>query len=103
MARLIEDTRMPTLRIEHSVSSFEKWKQVFDSDPADRKGSGVRRYQILRAQDDPNFVMIDLDFANTAEAEAFLHKMRRIWEGPGKAVMHGPRGRLADPVETKEL
>ena len=46
--------KMPIVRIEHAVPSFEKWKQAFDSDPADRKGSGVRRYQILRLQDDPN-------------------------------------------------
>jgi len=25
------------VRIEHAVPNFEKWKQVFDSDPADRK------------------------------------------------------------------
>ena len=45
---------MPIVRIEHSVPDFEKWRQAFDSDPADRKGSGVRRYTILRLQDDPN-------------------------------------------------
>jgi len=28
---------MPIVRIEHSVPDFEKWKRVFDSDPADRK------------------------------------------------------------------
>ncbi len=48
---------MPIVRIEHTVQDFEKWKQMFDTDPADRKGSGVRRYQILRAQDEPNYVM----------------------------------------------
>jgi hypothetical protein len=58
---------MPTLRIEHAVPSFEMWKQAFDSDPADRKGSGVNRYRISQGIDDPNFVTIDLDF-NTAAA-----------------------------------
>ena len=37
---------MPIVRIEHAVPAFDKWKQTFDRDPADRKGSGVRRYQI---------------------------------------------------------
>ena len=67
---------MPIVRIEHSVPSFEKWKQAFDSDPADRKGSGVRRYQILRLQDDPNYVMIDLEFDTISEAQAFLTAQR---------------------------
>jgi hypothetical protein len=94
---------MPVVRIEHSVPSFERWKQAFDNDPADRKGSGVRRYQILRSQDDPNYVMIDLEFDSTDQAEAFLQKMQRIWGGPGKAVMLSPRGRIADVVEDKEV
>ena len=94
---------MPVVRIEHSVPSFERWKQAFDSDPADRKGSGVRRYQVLRLKDDPNHVMIDLEFDDIVAAETFLRSMERIWGGPGKAVMQNPSGRIADVVETKEL
>jgi len=94
---------MPVVRIEHSVPNFEMWKQVFDSDPADRKGAGVRRYQILRAQDEPNYVLIDLEFDNNGDAEAFLRTMEQIWDGPGKAVMQNPRARVADLVEANEL
>ena len=94
---------MPVVRIEHSVPSFDKWKQAFDRDPADRKGSGVRRYQILRLQNEPNYVMIDLEFDNTAEAEAFVQKMQRIWDGPAKGVMLNPRARSADFVEGKDV
>jgi hypothetical protein len=94
---------MTVVRIEHNVPSFEKWKHAFDSDPADRKGSGVRRYQVLHKQGDPNYVMVDLDFDSIAAAEAFLRKMEGIWGGPGKAVMQNPRGCIANVVETKEL
>jgi hypothetical protein len=52
---------MFTLRIQHSVPDFDRWKQAFDSDPADRKGSGVHTYRVLRAVEDPSLV-IDLDF-----------------------------------------
>ena len=94
---------MPVVRIEHKVPSFEKWKQAFNSDPANRKGSGVRRYQVSRLQNDPDYVMIDLEFDTTAEAEAFVQKMQRIWDGPGKAVMQNPRALIVDLVETTEL
>jgi hypothetical protein len=94
---------MAIVRIEHSVPNFERWKQAFDSDPVDRKGSGVRRYQVLRALDDPNHVMIDLEFDTLAEAEAFLRTMQRIWSGAAKAVMQDPRARIVDRVEVKEL
>jgi hypothetical protein len=94
---------MPTLRIEHAVPDFESWKQAFDSDPAGRSGSGVRRYTVLRSVEDPNFVMIDLDFDTVEEARALLDKMRQIWSGPGKAVMRDPRARIAESVETETL
>ena len=94
---------MPIVRIEHAVPNFEKWKQVFDSDPANRKGSGVRRYQISRLQSDPNYVLIDLEFDHLKDAEAFLQAMQRIWGGPGKAVMQNPSGRIVEVVEAGEL
>ena len=94
---------MPIVRIEHSVQSFDRWKEVFDSDPADRKGSGVRRYQVFRLQDDPNYIMIDLEFDSTPEAEAFVETMKRLWGGSGKAVMQNPTARIVEVIETTEL
>jgi hypothetical protein len=94
---------MPTLRIEHSVPDFTGWKHAFDSDPADRKGSGVRRYQVMRSVDDPNYVMIDLEFDSLAEAEGLLTKMRRVWSGDGRNVMRNPQARIVDTVERIEL
>ena len=63
----------------------------------------MRRYQVLRLHDDPNYVMIDLEFDNIGEAEAFVEKMQRIWNGPAKAVMQNPRARIVDVVEGKEV
>ena len=94
---------MPIVRIEHVVPNFDQWKLAFDRDPADRKGAGVRRYQILRLQEDPNYVLIDLEFDTVGDADAFLRTMQQIWAGPGKAVMQNPRGRVAEVVEEKEL
>jgi hypothetical protein len=59
---------MYVLRIEHSVPGYEGWKRAFDSDPLGRKKSGVRRYRVLRAVDNPNYVMIDLELHTTNEA-----------------------------------
>jgi hypothetical protein len=94
---------MPTLRIEHSVPDFAGWKRAFDGDPADRKGSGVRRYQVSRSVEDPNFVMIDLEFDSLADAEGLLAKMRHVWNGEGRNVMRNPQARIVDTVETIEL
>ena len=71
---------MIVVRIEHPVADYEAWKGAFDADPADRRGSGVRRYRIFRATDDPNSVMIDLEFDTEAEAEAMLASLRAVWD-----------------------
>ena len=94
---------MFTLRIEHSVPDFDRWKQAFDSDPADRKGSGVHAYRVLRSVEDPSLVMIDLDFDKLSEAEGLLEKMTRLWAGPAKSVTQDPRAQIAESVETMEI
>ena len=94
---------MPTLRIEHPVPDFNGWKAAFDSDPVGRARSGVRRYQILRSMDDPNYVMIDLEFDTKAEAEALLAAMRQVWARVEGQLMMNPQARVAEVVEAREL
>lgn len=93
---------MAILRIEHPVPNYETWKQAFDSDPVGRKQSGVRRYHILRAMDDPNYVMIDLEFDTKSEAEALLAAMRAVWGRVQGTVMWDPQARIVEVVESKE-
>jgi hypothetical protein len=94
---------MPTLRIEHAVPSFEMWKKAFESDPADRKGSGVTHYRISQGFEDPNFVMIDLDFDTVEDARKLLDFMEQLWAGPGKAFMVDPRARIVNTVQDVTL
>ena len=92
---------MVMLRIEHPVPNFEGWKQAFDSDPVGRVKSGVRRYQILRAIDDPHFVLIDLEFDTVQQAEALLAAMRVVWGRVEGTIMTNPKARIVEVVETK--
>jgi hypothetical protein len=92
---------MFTLRIEHAVPDFEAWKHAFDSNPVGRERGGVRRYQILRATDDPNYVMIDLEFDDAAAATAFLAALHELW---GRVdVMRDPKARIAETVERYDI
>jgi hypothetical protein len=54
-------------------------------------GSGVRRCQILRAKDDPDFVMIDLEFDTADETDVFLppesRSPRRSDQRPGTVTL----------------
>jgi hypothetical protein len=88
------------LRIEHPVPNYDAWKEAFDSDPISRGQSGVRRYRILRPTDDPNYIMIDLEFDSASEAEAVHSALRELWSRVG--VMHSPQARIVEAVESRE-
>ena len=92
---------MYMLRIEHPVPNYVGWKQAFDSDPVGRQKSGVRRYQILRPIDNPNYVMIDLEFDTMAQAEALLAAMRVVWGKVEGTIMMNPQAQIVEMVETK--
>lgn len=92
---------MTILRIEHRVTGFERWKQAFDADPLAREQSGVRRYTVLTSVDDPDYVLVDLEFDTADEAESMLEALRALW---GRVdVMRDPKARIVDVVETREL
>lgn len=91
------------LRIQHPVPSFDGWRRAFDADPMDRKGSGVRRFEIHRSVQDPSFVMIDLWFDAVADAERMLEKLQQLWSGAGKGVMKSPEAWVVETVESKVL
>ena len=93
---------MTTLQIEHKVPNFDGWKKAFDSDPIDRKKSGVRRYRIFRLTEDPNYVIIELEFDNQNDAEATLVALRNLWGKVEGTVMVHPQSRILDVVESIE-
>jgi hypothetical protein len=95
---------MPILRIEYLVRDFEVWKEAIDSDPVGREQGGVRRYRILRPIDDPNYVMVDLEFDSSSEAEAFGAALPDLWrrlEAEG-LIIGSPQVRIVEAVESKE-
>ena len=94
---------MVLLRIQHAVPNFDGWLRAFQADPVDRRGAGVRRYTVYRAAGDSHFVVIDLELETVAEAEQFLEKLRRLWAGPGGAVMRNPEAWILELVESKQL
>jgi ribosomal protein L35AE/L33A len=96
---------MRTLRIEHQIREFDTWKEAFDRDPIGRQQGGVRRYRVLRPVDDPNYVIIDLDFDSSSEAKAFLGKLERdVWRSrqAAPAMMGSPQTRIVEAVESRE-
>jgi hypothetical protein len=82
---------MTTLHIENTVRDYQTWKAVFDKYDAFRAEHGVQSYRLSRFADDPNRLMIDLDFESLHEAQAFAEALRKVWASPqsrGQLVGH---------------
>ena len=94
---------MIVLQIEHPVPSFEGWKKAFESDPIGRKKAGVRRYRIFRPVDNPNYVIIDLEFDNLQEAQEALVALQKLWQKVEGKVMMDPKARMLELTEATEL
>ncbi|MBZ0310205.1 MAG: hypothetical protein K8I82_29365 [Anaerolineae bacterium] len=92
---------MILLHIEHPIANFNTWKAAFDSDPVGRQQSGVRCYRILQPVDNPEYVIIDLEFDSLEKAEAFLAAMQQVWSRVGGTIMHSPQWRISEIVETR--
>ena len=92
---------MHVLRIEHLSADYDNWKAVFDSDPVHRADKGVRHHQVLRAEDDPKFVCIELTFDSAAEARALLAAMGEVWKSVDGTVIFEPKARIFEVAEDR--
>lgn len=95
---------MPTLLIEHSISDFDTWHDAFGRFAARRKEAGVLRERIMQPVGDPQYVLIDLEFATLEAAQHFQQFLEtEVWSSPANspALVGSPRARIADaaPVD----
>lgn len=94
---------MFVLQIEHTVPSYESWKEAFDDDPLGRKSAGVRAYRIYRPATDSKYLIVDLEFDSILPAESMLAKLHELWGKVEGRIMVEPRARIVQVVEEKTL
>ncbi|MEP7035346.1 MAG: hypothetical protein ABI934_07145 [Actinomycetota bacterium] len=92
---------MPTLHIEHPIVDFDLWKSAFERFAQLRTQYHVLDQRICRPVDDPHYVVIDLDFETTREAESFLGFLRsKVWSSTenAPALVGTPQTRILEPA-----
>jgi hypothetical protein len=87
------------LQIEHPVPDFNGWKKAFDSDPLKRKESGVKSYRIFRVADDPNQVIIDLEFDDLDKAKNMYEALKQLWNRVQGSIINNPQSRILETAE----
>ena len=83
--------QLSILLIEYRVEDFSSWKAVFDQDPMGRGTHGVTHHRIYRNSDDPDHLMLCLEFSSDEEAKTFRRALEPVWDISGAAgawVLH---------------
>jgi hypothetical protein len=95
---------MPILQFEHAIKDYAMWKAAFDRDPVDRRALGVRRHRLYRPLDDPNYVVGELEFETSAEADACVDALRELWKSreAAPALVGAPLVRIFETVEDQD-
>jgi ribosomal protein L35AE/L33A len=73
---------MTTVHIQNTVQDFDAWKVNFDKYERFRAEQGVQSYRVSRSVTEPNEVLIDLEFRDQTDAQAFLPKLAQIMDSP---------------------
>lgn len=94
---------MATLHIEHPISDFTTWRAAFARFSGARTEGGVQAVRVYRPVDDPQYVLVDLDFDTTEQARAFHQFLQtRVWSTPDNApaLVGTPQARVlqAEPA-----
>lgn len=93
---------MTTLHIEHAITDFPTWHAAFQRFQDARTRAGVLRHRIYQPVDDPQYVVINLDFNTRAEAQAMLGFLTtQVWPSPtnAPALLGAPTTRILEPAE----
>lgn len=92
---------MPTLHIQHAVTDFATWTGAFQRFADVRRDAGVRAQRIQRPMDNPNYVVVDLDFETSEQAESFLLFLEtKVWGSreTSPALVGTPETMILEPA-----
>jgi len=93
---------MVTLQIEHAITDYPTWRGAFDRFAEARERAGVRGHRIRRRVDGHHYLVIELDFDTTAQAEDFLAFLRStVWASStnAPALVGAPEARILEAAD----
>jgi heme-degrading monooxygenase HmoA len=62
---------MPFILVRHTVADFATWNPAYDEHATMRKDAGSKGGQVLRSADNPQEVVVLLEWDNLQNAQAF--------------------------------
>lgn len=65
---------MATLLVRHRVRDYDRWKEIFDANANERAAAGSLGGRVFRDGDDPEDVVIVLEWADLDRARDFAER-----------------------------
>jgi heme-degrading monooxygenase HmoA len=62
---------MPYMIVQHKVEDYARWKALYDEHGATRKAAGCQGTTVFRTAEDPNNVVVLLEWDDLANARQF--------------------------------
>jgi heme-degrading monooxygenase HmoA len=90
---------MPYLLIRHKVEDYAKWKPAFDDHAATRRANGSKGGYLLRNADDPNELVLLLQWDDLDRARQFAHSADLQQTMKRAGVLDEPDLHFLDEVE----
>jgi len=59
------------MTVIHSVPNFERWRTILTDNPSEGR-PGLLKRSVFRSLDDPNEIMVEVEFATAEAAKGFL-------------------------------
>jgi hypothetical protein len=66
---------MARMLVGFEVDNFDEWKEVFDSDPGNRR-SVAKGHRIYRSIDNPTEIYLSVDYPSADDARTVLERLR---------------------------
>lgn len=97
---------MATLHIEHPITDLDTWLGAFNGFAEARTKAGVRAQRVRQPDDDPRYIVVDLEFDTPEEARGFKEFLESVvWQSkdlsPGLDGV--PSARVLDDVDPDRL
>lgn len=89
---------MEKILVQFDTSDFDKWLTVFKANSDTRKSAGLKDYQLYKCFDDPNSVLLVMDWENQEKAKAFMNSQQLRDQQKSAGVTSKPESYIVKPV-----
>jgi hypothetical protein len=95
---------MAVLHIEHPITDLDTWLGAFNNFAGARRQAGVISERVWQPDDDPRYIVVDLEFESAPSASQFRTFLReRVWSSPDASpgLAGSPRAVILTEITTK--